>query len=107
MALDGNFSQEHLVNAEVPQGFILGPTLFLLYVIDLADDVLCDISIYVDDTTFYSKCDQAYDLWHQLELASEFESNQRESVDWSRNWLVDFNAAKSQLIPFDRFYWCY
>ena len=75
MALDGDFSQEHLVNAEVSQGSIIGPTLFLLYVIDLPDDVLCDIAIYVDDTTLYSKCDQASDLWQQLELASELESD--------------------------------
>ena len=34
----------------------------------------CDIAIYADDTTHYSKCDQASDLWQQLELASELES---------------------------------
>ena len=60
---------------EFPEGSILGPTLFLLYIKDLPDDVICDIAIYVDDTTLYSKCDQASDLWQQLELASELESD--------------------------------
>ena len=51
---------------------ILGFTLFLLYVNDLPDDVICNIAIYADDdTTLYSKCDQASDQWQQLELASE------------------------------------
>ena len=74
MVLDEKFSQEYLVNAAVPQGSILGFTLFLLY-IDLYDDVICNISIYADDTTFYSKYYLASDLWQQLEMATELESD--------------------------------
>ena len=75
MVLDVKFSQEYPVNVGVPQGSILDPTLFLLYINDLPHDVICDIAIYADDTTLCSKCDQTSDLWQQLELASELESD--------------------------------
>ena len=89
------------MNAGVLQGSFLGPALFLLYINDFPDDVICNIGIYADDTTLYSKCDQASDLWQQLELASELESDLRDTVDWGRKWLVDFNARKTQLVSFD------
>ena len=84
----------------VPQGSILGPTLFLLYFNDLPDNAICDIGIYAHDTTLCSKCDQASDLWQQVELASELESV--DTVDWGKKWLVDINGEKIQLVWFDR-----
>ena len=74
----GVTSQEYPVNAGVPQVSILGPTLFLLFINDLPDDVICNIAICADDTTLYSKGNQASDLWQQLELASELESDLRD-----------------------------
>ena len=71
MVLDGKSSQEYPVNAGVPQGSILHHTLFLQYINDLSDDVICNIAIYADDTTLYSKCDQASDL--------------RDTVEWGKN----------------------
>ena len=55
--------------------------LFLLYINDLPDNVICDIAIYADDTTLYCKCDQVSDLWQHLEVASELESDLLDTVD--------------------------
>ena len=103
VVLDGKSSQEYPVNAGVPQGSILGPTLFLLYIDDLPDDVICDIAVCADDTALSSECDRVFGLWRRLELTSELESDLRGTVDWGGKWLVDFSAGKTQLVSFERF----
>ena len=60
-------------------------------------DVIFNIAFCVKDTTLYSKYDQASDLWQQLEFAFELESNLRDTVDWGREWLIDFNALGNKL----------
>ena len=66
MVLDNKSSEEYPVNVGVPQDSILGPMLFLPYINDLPDDIMCNVAIYTDDTTLCSKC-QASDVWHKLE----------------------------------------
>ena len=56
--------QKYLLNTSVPQGSIIGPILFLLYINGLPDDV-CNIVFYTDYITLYSECDQTSALWQQ------------------------------------------
>ena len=100
--LDEKSSQEYPVDTWVLQGSILGPKLFLLYINKIPDYVICDIAICADDTTPYSKFEEASDLWQQLELASELKSDLRDAVDCGRKRLVDFSAGKTRLVWFDR-----
>ena len=99
--LDGKSSKEYPVNAGVPHGSTLGPTLSLIYTNELPDSVICNIAIYADDTTLYSKCDQASDMWQQLELASELESDLRDTVDWAGSGLLIFSTDKTKVVSFD------
>ena len=44
--------------------------------------------MYTDDTTLYFMCDQTFDLWQQLELASELESGLQDTVDFGGSGLL-------------------
>ena len=90
MVLDGKFFTRNPVNAGVPEGFIFGPTLFLLYINDLPDDVVCNIAVYAVDTTL--KCGLVSDVWQQLEFASELESDLLDTIDLGMKWLIGVNA---------------
>ena len=69
----------------VSQGSILSSTVLQIYINDLSDYVICNISIYADNTTLYSKFDQASDLWQQLELVFKLENLICETL-WNRAW---------------------
>ena len=51
--------------------------------------------------TLLSKCDHASDQWQELEIADEREFDLRDTWDWGRKCLVNFNAWKTQLVSFD------
>ena len=85
LVLDGKSSQEYPVTVGVPQVFVLGCTLFLLYINGLPDDVVCNTTVYAVDPTVFAKCEQAPDLWKQLELTSELESGLRDTKEEAEN----------------------
>ena len=84
VVLDEKSLQKYPVNAGVTQGCILGLAFFPLYINDLPDDVIYNIAIYADGNTVYSKCDMVSDLWQQIELAAELESDLQDFMDWDR-----------------------
>ena len=100
-------SQEYLLNARVPQCSIVVPTLFLLHINNLPDDIYSH-AIYADDTTLHSKCDQSSVLWQQIVLGAELETDLQDTMDWCKKWLVDFAVFKTffcllrRLVQIDR-----
>ena len=90
VVLDGKSSQEYPVILE----YLKGPFLLLHFSYYRLMTFLMMLSVILLST------DQASDLWQQLELASEFESDLRDVVDWGRKWLVDLNTEKTQLVLF-------
>ncbi len=78
------------VQSGVPQGSVLGPLLFLLYINDLPDNLSCDSPLFADDGKLIARNHQSDQLHHDLQ----------EIVDWADRWKMSFNASKTQHIHF-------
>ena len=103
VVLDGQSSDFFDVNAGVPQGSVLGPTLFLIFINDLPDHLSCNTGVYADDTTIYRSLKAgASSFFDKLELAAFLEDDLKVVSQWGRDWLVTFNASKTKLLSVNR-----
>ena len=89
------FSTWSPVTSGVPQGTILGPTLFLLYVNDIPNVVTSSIKMFADDTKIYREINNAEDT---LALQSDLDC----SENWTRSWEVKFNPLKCEVMRITR-----
>ena len=89
-------SSELPVCSGVPQGSVLGPTLFLIYINDLPLAVNCNVSLYADDTLMYSEI-------RTIEDKVNFQTNINSLQDWSTTWKMPFNTSKCEVIVFSKF----
>lgn len=78
------------VTAGVPQGSILGPTLFLIYINDIVNGLGCNIRLFADDTTLYIIVENPVNAAIQLNVDLQIIYN------WAGIWLVDFHANKTE-----------
>ena len=90
--VNGVLSDELPLNAGVPQGSVLGPLLFLIYINDIADKLLGKTRLYVDDTSLsYSSSELA-----QIEIV--LNNDLKRLKEWALKWLINFNPAKTEVI---------
>lgn len=90
--ISGQQSSWGTIKAGVPQGSVLGPLLFLIYINDLVNDITCDIKLYADDTTLFTVTNN-----HQ-EAAQLLNENLKRVEEWANQWLVTFNHTKTKLM---------
>ena len=85
MVLNGSVSSYFEIESGVPQGSVLGPLLFLIYINDLENDVISTVKFFADDTMIFSVVHDpvisATELNHDLNLINK----------WAHQWKMSFN----------------
>ena len=92
VVVDGHHSTHCHVTSGVPQGSVVGPCLFLIYINDLPQSVKSEVRLFADDTVIYTTADKRDQLQADL----------RALQDWEALWDMEFNPSKCEHITFTR-----
>ena len=96
VVIKGQYSEWSKILAGVPQGSILGPLLFFIYIDDIINDIESNIFLFADDTSI---------LENITDPITTFQKINRDLTrldTWSKQWLVNFNPSKTKYIIFSK-----
>ena len=88
VVVGGEFSDSCEVSSGVPQGSVLGPLLFVLYINDLPDNVKSSIKLFADDLKLIGNANNCEDISRDIELLEE----------WEDTWLLRFDPGKCKVL---------
>jgi hypothetical protein len=95
VVINGTTSKIREVTSGVPQGTVLGPLLFLLYINDIEKDLTSSIRLFADDSAVYRRIDTEEDA-HALQL------DLFRLQEWADKWQMSFNVAKCKTLRITR-----
>ena len=90
VALDGQSSEWTRISAGVPQGSILGPLFFLIYINDLPDEIISKLKVFADDSSLFSL------IVDQLRCSIELNNDLQKISEWAHQWKMSFNPDPSK-----------
>ena len=95
VVLDGASSDPVLVQSGVPQGTVLGPLMFLLYINDIADGLSSPLRLFADDCLLYRTINSEEDV---IQLQNDLDHLSA----WANKWQLRFNVMKCTIMHFTR-----
>ena len=91
VVVNGTASTTREVTSGIPQGSVLGPTLFVAYINDLPEVVTSDVYLFADDTKIFHPMMNTND-------AHVFQDDLNNLHEWTENWLLRFHPDKCKIM---------
>lgn len=91
VVLEGHHSEKSIVNSGVPQGTVLGPLCFLLYINDMGNNISSNLKLFADDTLLYG-------LVHDANDAISLQQDLDRLVSWAQIWQMEFHPSKCYVL---------
>ena len=92
VVVGGKMSNTKLVTSGVPQGSVLGPLLFVLFINDLPEGVKNSLKLFADDVKLIANASSLHDIAHDIKVLE----------DWENLWLLRFNPSKCKVLHIDK-----
>ena len=90
--MNGKSSGWSSVTAGVPQGSVLGPLFFLVYINDLVDNISSDAKLFADDTSLFT-------VVYDVDVAADKLNRDLEVIsNWAHQWKMQFNPDKNKQV---------
>ena len=96
VVLDGQASDPVPVLSGVPQGLVLGPVLFLIFINDLPDNIRSSVRLLTDDCVLYRNI-------HSLQDCLTLQEDLTSLGQWEADWQMKFNVAKCHSMRVNRY----
>ncbi|KAK3101919.1 hypothetical protein FSP39_007343 [Pinctada imbricata] len=90
--ISNHVSSYRKTNAGVPQGSVLGPFLFLIFINDIADNLISLARLFADDTSLLHSSKRLNDI--ERHIHTDLDT----ILDWANKWLVTFNPSKTEIL---------
>ena len=91
VSVNGHLSTWADVTSGIPQGSVLGPVLFVIFINDLPDAVRSVVRIFADDTKMYGRAMTPEDV-------AEIQADIDKLSNWSDDWQLKFNTGKCSVM---------